>query len=172
MFFPFLTNPTAISLFTAFIVLNVYCTSPWVKQIRIKLPPYARRSRGVLMRFANNIPPDTRLEIQTLRVIPFKRTDTVFITELQSLPRTFFTGIRWFSNLKRIKTDAWRERQRHKSMWSKWVAFMNEPRWQFSTSKVNEAKDAPGMWEIMMEGIKERTARIEAEKAWQLRRKN
>jgi hypothetical protein len=161
----------SISAFAALVALNVYCTAPFVKTIKIKLPPYARRSRAVLMRFASNLPPDTRLDITTLRVIPFRRTDTVFITELQSLPRTFFNSIRWFSNLKRIKTDAWKERHRQKSTWAKWVAFMNEPRWRFSTSRVNEAKDAPGMWEIIMDGLKERTARIEAEQARKLRKK-
>lgn len=67
----------------------VYCTSPFVTSIRVRLPPFARGSAEALKRFARGAPPTTPLDVSTLSFIGKPRVSSVTLGELRPVRRRF-----------------------------------------------------------------------------------
>ena len=67
----------------------VYYASPFVAYVHIKLPLFARRSREQLLRWSQNIPPDTEVEMTTIKSYGSLRTTRMPISELQPIKARF-----------------------------------------------------------------------------------
>lgn len=46
-----------------------YITKPFVAYIHLQLPPFARQSRDILLRYVNNLPPNATLTVTMLNAI-------------------------------------------------------------------------------------------------------
>lgn len=57
-----------------------------VCSIRAHLPRYARGSKEDLVRFANNMPPNTRLKVQFFRGVPWLVTREMYFSDLRRVP--------------------------------------------------------------------------------------
>ena len=75
----------------------IYHASPFVAYIHIKLPIFARRSREQLLRWAQNIPSNTEIEMTTIKSYGSLRTTRMPISELRPIKARF--GIQ---NLARV----------------------------------------------------------------------
>jgi hypothetical protein len=67
----------------------IYYASPFVAYIHIKLPMFARRSREQLLRWAQNIPPNTEVEMTTIKSYGSLRTTRMPISELRPTKARF-----------------------------------------------------------------------------------
>ncbi|KAF1350100.1 hypothetical protein BDV97DRAFT_182768 [Delphinella strobiligena] len=67
------------------LVLVSFMTAPFVSDVFIRLPDWARKSRDSLKTFARRMPPDTRLDFQKIGFLPFPRTRGVQLSELRTL---------------------------------------------------------------------------------------
>lgn len=75
----------------------MYHASPFVAYVHIKLPIFARRSREQLLRWAQNIPSNTEIEMTTIKSYGSLRTTRMPISELRPIKARF--GIQ---NLARV----------------------------------------------------------------------
>lgn len=67
------------------LVLVSFMTAPFVADVFIRLPDWARKSRDSLKTFARRMPPDTRLDFQKIGFLPFPRTRGMQLSELRTL---------------------------------------------------------------------------------------
>lgn len=63
-------------------VAVAYITSPFVTNIHLRLPPFARYSRELLMRYSQALPKDAKLELTTMNFIGMPRVTRVNIADL------------------------------------------------------------------------------------------
>lgn len=78
----------------------ILLSAPFVSTIRVELPARAKRSQEALLQWASNIPPNTMLEVQSFRFMPWPTHKSIRISDLRRLPQT-----RWSlksANLERI----------------------------------------------------------------------
>lgn len=66
--------------------LVAFMTAPFVNSIKIQLPGYARRTKDGPMQFVKRMPPDTRLELTLVRLMPWPKRRTIMVSELRRLP--------------------------------------------------------------------------------------
>ncbi len=145
-----------------------YVTAPFVHKVFLQIPEYARRSRQDLMHFVRTIRVDpkgtanTKLEFETLRTFPFRKTTAMFLHELRALPPRTMR----LANIERIKTEDWVKQQREKGVFRRIFELLNEPRFKFYVKEgrfYTMKTKVPGVWEEVMQRIKEQTfAEIEA----------
>lgn len=68
------------------LVLLAFLSAPFVSTVRVLLPPSARKSHEALLRFAEQVPDDTRLSLQTMRWLPWPTHKEVYFSDLRRLP--------------------------------------------------------------------------------------
>ncbi|KAK3362629.1 hypothetical protein B0T25DRAFT_524831 [Lasiosphaeria hispida] len=66
-----------------------YTTTPFVTAIHLNLPTFARTSAEMLKRFAANVPPTTRLDIQSMSLIGKPRTSSTTVADLRPSNKRF-----------------------------------------------------------------------------------
>ncbi|KAK0730357.1 hypothetical protein B0H67DRAFT_29480 [Lasiosphaeris hirsuta] len=66
-----------------------YTTTPFVTAIHLSLPPFARTSAEMLKRFVANVPPTTRLDIQSMSLIGKPRTSSTTVADLRPSNKRF-----------------------------------------------------------------------------------
>ena len=67
----------------------MYCAAPFVAYVHIKLPIFARRSREHLMKWAQNIPPNTEVDLTTIKSYGSLRIARMPISELHPIKARF-----------------------------------------------------------------------------------
>ncbi|CAG8950967.1 hypothetical protein HYFRA_00006364 [Hymenoscyphus fraxineus] len=63
-------------------IVAMYVSRPFVCFIHLRLPPYARASRELMLRFAKTLPKDAVLDITTIKMFGSKRINQVKVSEL------------------------------------------------------------------------------------------
>ncbi|KAF2727392.1 hypothetical protein EJ04DRAFT_517280 [Polyplosphaeria fusca] len=130
-----------------------YLTAPFVSSIAIRVPTIARGSRDALLRWSSRVPPDTRLELVTLRTWPVRRTSAVFLHELRALDTQ-----RWrYANIGREASNVSEDK---KSIWRSFLGIINEPRFKFYVKPglaYTHRTGVGGVWENVAKIIQEQT---------------
>ena len=67
----------------------MYYSSPFVAYVHVKLPLFARRSREQLLRWSQNIPPNTELEMTTIKSYGGLRTSRMPVANLSPTKSRF-----------------------------------------------------------------------------------
>ena len=138
-------------------------TSPFVHKVFLQIPEYARRSRKDLMHFVRTLQLDpkgtanTKLEFETLRIFPFRKTTATFLHELRALP----SGKLLFANFELVKSKEWAEQRREKGIFKRILEVLNEPRFKFYVKEgrfYTMKTKVPGVWEQVSQRIREQTA--------------
>ncbi|KAJ4357284.1 uncharacterized protein N0V89_001859 [Didymosphaeria variabile] len=133
-------------------IILSFITAPFVTSIKLwPIPPHARHSLTALRSFAANLPPTTKLTFQTLRIFPMPKHTTLYAHELRASPRKFR-----FANIELPKNDAWKQRQREKSLLTRAWEFVEERRFKFyvKESRAYTMKTGvPGVWEEVARGL-------------------
>lgn len=143
-----------------------YVTAPFVHQVFLQIPEHARRSRHQLLLFARSLnnpatldsTANTKLELVTLRIFPFRKNTTAFLHELRALPSKRFR----LANLEIPKNDEWAKRQREKGVWKRMLEVIAEPRYKFFVKEgkmFTQKTGVPGVWEEVAMRIKGQTNR-------------
>ncbi|KAL6712371.1 hypothetical protein ACN47E_000248 [Coniothyrium glycines] len=139
-----------------------YMTAPFVHQIFLQIPEYARGSRVNLMHFARSLQnsprktANTKIEFVTLRIFPFRKTTAAFIHELRALPPMRMR----LANIELPKTEEWAERQRSKGIFKRMFEVLKEPRFKFYVKEgraYTMKTGVPGVWEEVAKRIQEQT---------------
>ena len=139
-----------------------YVTAPFVHQVFLQIPEYARRSRPDLMQFVRTLKANprtttsTKLEFETLRIFPFRKTTAAFLHELRVLPSKRMR----LANIELPKTAAWAKRQRAKGIFQRMFEVMKEPRFKFYVKEGRQytmKTGVPGVWEEVVKRIQEQT---------------
>ncbi|KAH9862989.1 hypothetical protein J1614_010659 [Plenodomus biglobosus] len=139
-----------------------YVTAPFVHQVFLQIPEYARRSRKDLSHFASSLrsnpraTANTKLEFVTLRIFPFRKHTTAFIHELRALPPMRFR----LANIELPKSAGWAQRQRAKGIMKRMWEVVNEPRFKFYVKEgrfFTTKTGVPGVWEEVAARIQEQT---------------
>lgn len=71
------------------LVTVAYISSPFVANIHLRLPSFARHSRDLLVRYSNNLPKDAKLEITTVNFIGKPRSSLVLAADLHPVRERF-----------------------------------------------------------------------------------
>lgn len=66
-----------------------YVTSPFVAHIHLRLPPFARYSREVVVRYSQALPKDAKLELTTVNFIGMPRVSRINIADLHPAKERF-----------------------------------------------------------------------------------
>ncbi|KAG0645535.1 hypothetical protein D0Z07_8778 [Hyphodiscus hymeniophilus] len=66
-----------------------YLTSPFVANIHLRLPPFARYSRELVHRYSQALPKDAKLELTTMNFIGMPRVTRITISELRPARERF-----------------------------------------------------------------------------------
>ena len=83
-------NTTSVAAAGAIPLLYVtYYAAPFVTFVHIKLPIFARRSREQLLKWAQNIPPNTEVEMTTIKSYGSLRISRMLISELHPTKARF-----------------------------------------------------------------------------------
>lgn len=64
-------------------VIVLYTTAPFVAYVHLRTPPFARRSKEALLRWAARIPGDTELDLTTMRAYGKLRVSRLLIKDLR-----------------------------------------------------------------------------------------
>lgn len=139
-----------------------YVTAPFVHQVFLQIPEYARRSRKDLLHFSRTLranpkgTANTKLEFVTLRIFPFRKYTSAFLHELRALPPMKMR----LANIELPKTDGWAKRQREKGIFKRMVEVINEPRFKFYVKEgrlYTMKTGVPGIWEEVAKRIQDQT---------------
>lgn len=66
-------------------IATMIATAPYVSNVRIALPRYVERSSMAIKKFAKQLPPDTKLVLQTMRIAPWPSHQEVRFDQLRRL---------------------------------------------------------------------------------------
>jgi hypothetical protein len=66
-----------------------YLTSPFVTNIHLRLPPFARYSRELVMRYSQALPKDAKLELTTMNFIGMPRVTKMNVADLRPARERF-----------------------------------------------------------------------------------
>lgn len=139
-----------------------YVTAPFVHQVFLQIPEYARRSRQDLLQFSRTIKANpratanTKLEFVTLRIFPFRKHTTALLHELRALPPMKMR----LANIELPKTEEWAKRQRQKGIFKRMFEVISEPRFKFYVKEgrlYTMKTGVPGVWEEVAKRIQEQT---------------
>ncbi|KAF4629197.1 hypothetical protein G7Y89_g8948 [Cudoniella acicularis] len=70
-------------------VVVMYITRPFVNFIHLRLPPFARNSREIMMRYSKNLPKDAEIDITTMTVLGRPRVTRMKVTDLYPVKERF-----------------------------------------------------------------------------------
>lgn len=167
------SNP-AILLAPVPLLLTTALTSPFVNSIYLHLPLYARQSRQLLHRFAASPPPETLLDVRTVRLNGFWKTTGTTVGELRPLPpRGFLGGLANVERVPRVgkkaavkKETAGKEEDKEKKrLWDvdgdkrgllqRFATLFVEPRRRFYISPAEGSRRSaePGVIELVMKAV-------------------
>lgn len=77
-----------------------YTSMPFVIYVRVKLPGFARRSKDQLMQWAQKVPPNTEIDLMTMRFSGRPRVSRMLLSDLRE------TKARWgIANLARVSNS-------------------------------------------------------------------
>ncbi|KAF2501870.1 hypothetical protein BU16DRAFT_211265 [Lophium mytilinum] len=131
-----------------------YGTAPFVNSILLRLPQTARRSRDAMIRYVQNLPKDAELEIVTARLLGFKKTNSVRLSEMHVLPPRRFG----FANLEHV-VPAWQRKiEAERPLWKKVGSLLGETRNKFyvkGDKASSKRSRAPGVWELVFKQIQQ-----------------
>lgn len=66
-----------------------YTSRPFVSYVHLRIPPYARYSRDILLRYSKNLPKDASVDITTMNFIGKPRGSLVKVSELFPVRKRF-----------------------------------------------------------------------------------
>lgn len=118
-------------------------TRPFITNIFIETPAWARRSREALVRFAERLPLDTPLEIETLGFLPWPRRKALRVSDLRTIPESFGR----LANLEQITTVGATSKVPRALRWplTQFYARPSPSRWEKSR--------APDVWPLVLQAI-------------------
>lgn len=90
-------------------VVVLYTTAPFVAYVHLRIPPFARRSKEALLRWASRIPRDTELDLTTMRAYGKLRVSRLLIKDLRHT--ISWTSIANFSRVIPTSLDVSTERR-------------------------------------------------------------
>lgn len=120
----------------------MWASSPFVAYVHIKVPLFARRSKEQLLRWAQNIAPETELDLTTIKSYGFPRVSRMFVADLRPVKARL--GIENLSRLPRAppsKPKPW------------WVS--NEQR-RFFVGNERKKSIETSIWQIVFSQIQAR----------------
>ena len=120
-----------------------YLTSPFVANIHLKLPPFARYSRELVQRYSQALPKDAKLEFTTMNFIGMPRTTRVNVSELAPAKERF--------GLVNYVRDT-------KELGSKRSWWMGRVTRQFAVHGGTRIAKGAGVWENISKTIEKRSA--------------
>lgn len=128
--------------------------APWVHQIHISIPARARKSREDLLRWARNVPLDTRVSISVIRASFSPTVQRAAFGELARLPPSFTR----LTNLEIRRNDNYiHDLENHKttqrSPIMEELAHRVYGRLFVNRDQKQDKSAAPGVWDIMWEQI-------------------
>jgi hypothetical protein len=71
------------------LLVVAYVSSPFVANIHLRLPAFARHSSDLLVRYSQNLPKDAKLEITTMNFIGMPRVSLVRAADLRPVKERF-----------------------------------------------------------------------------------
>jgi len=128
------------------LVLTALLSAPYVSTIRVLVPPSAKKSTEALMRFAERVPADTKVSLQSMRWLPWPTHKEVFFSDLRRLP-----GRKLSVNLEHIPLGNESAENASKIVGGRLAMRMYGRYWVDMTSR--NKSQAPGVWEKMWEQI-------------------
>jgi hypothetical protein len=128
------------------LVLTALLSAPYVSTIRVLLPPSAKKSKETILRFAERVPADTKVSLQSMRWLPWPTHKEVFFGDLRRLP-----GRQLSVNLEHIPLGNEAAENANKIVGGRLAMRMYGRYWVDMTSK--NKSHAPGVWEKMWEQI-------------------
>jgi hypothetical protein len=128
------------------LVVLALLSAPYVSTIRVLLPSYAKKNHDALMRFAENVPDDTRVMLQSMRWLPWPTHKGVFFGDLRRLPgRTISV------NLEHVPLGHDKANNAGQILGGRLVLRMYGRYWVDMTAR--NKSQAPGVWEKMWDQI-------------------
>jgi hypothetical protein len=128
------------------LVLTALLSAPYVSTIRVLVPPSAKKSTEALLRFAERVPADTKVSLQSMRWLPWPTHKEVFFSDLRRLP-----GRKLSVNLEHMPLGNKEAENASKIFGGRLVRRMYGRYWVDMTSR--NKSQAPGVWENMWEQI-------------------
>jgi hypothetical protein len=129
------------------LVLFALMSAPFVSTIRVLLPKTARSDHAALMRFAENVPEDTRVSFQTMRWLPWPTHKEVFFADLRRLP-----GKSLSANLEHVPLGHGKKAQGASNIFGGRLAVRMYGKYWVDMTSRNKSQ-APGVWEKMWDQI-------------------
>lgn len=117
-------------------------TAPFVAEVFIRLPEWARKSKDTLHKFARQLPPDTRLEIHKMGFLPLPRTRHVQLSELRSKSSPLY-----LANLEHVPTG------KAGSELPGWLRFTKNYLYTRPSPTHWEKTAAPEVWPLVLDHI-------------------
>ncbi|THW36107.1 hypothetical protein D6D22_07825 [Aureobasidium pullulans] len=144
---PIWMAPAVVTISAAVLPLLHLLTRPFVTNIFIDAPAWARRSKESLVSWARQLPPDTAMEIETLGLLPWPRTKVLRVSEL----RLRTEGYGRLANLEQVTAVDKTSKVPKPMRWSlqRFYARPVESRWKKSR--------APEVWPLVFEAISRNT---------------
>jgi hypothetical protein len=128
------------------LVLTALLSAPYVSTIRVLVPPSAKKNTEALFRFAERVPEDTKVALQSMRWLPWPTHKEVFFSDLRRLP-----GRKLSVNLEHIPLGNKAAENASKIVGGRLAMRMYGRYWVDMTSR--NKSQAPGVWEKMWEQI-------------------
>lgn len=121
-------------------------SAPFVSTIRVLLPSSAKKNTEALHRFAENVPSDTRIMLQSMRWLPWPTHREMFFGDLRRLP-----GSKLSVNLEHLPLGHDQARRAGQTFGERFVMRMYGRYWVDMTTR--NKSQAPGVWEKMWDQI-------------------
>ena len=138
--------PGAVVASTVPFVAMALLSAPYVCAIRVFLPPSAKKSTAALMRFAENVPGETKIALQTMRWLPWPTHHEMYFCDLRRL-----SGTKLSVNLEHLPLGHERAREANNIVGGRLAMRMYGRYWVDMTAR--NRSQAPGVWEKMWDQI-------------------
>jgi hypothetical protein len=129
-----------------------------VHDIKIKLPPTARRSKEDLKSFVNSLPPDTILRATYMRWVPWPVSSDLVLCDLQRVQPSWRRGV---ANLEHIPKHMIGQEKHVTYAFARW----NWGRYYINRKQKREKSAATGIWDTVWNQIPETDQQRQAMKA-------
>lgn len=126
----------------------IWASGPFVHSIKVQLPAHARRTREGVLRLANNVPPNTRLEISSMKLRPWPTKMEVVFADLRKHNPSWKGGL---SNLEWIPLDI--QDHPYIGTWSHSLLRRFRGVYYVLRDQKKDRSAAPGVWDKMWEQI-------------------
>lgn len=128
------------------LVVLAMLSAPYVSTIRILLPASAKRNHQTLMAFAENVPADTKVLLQSMRWLPWPQHKQVFFSDLRRL-----SGRKISVNLEHVPLGHDQAKKANQTIAERLLVRMYGRYWVDMTA--TNKSQAPGVWEKMWDQI-------------------